>query len=321
MNLSSAVRNVPPATRSLILTVVSLYLVNVLVGLAGYGWDRTPLLSVVPSKAFHVWTFVTAGFFESNLIALIANGASFLFAAKYFEQIWGSSEFVRFVGIVTIASVFQATLMVFVEYAIWANPRLITSTEVHGLVAILCGFLVAFKQAVPEHTLSLFKVVSIRVKRLPSLLLAFLFVLFVFQVINTTFLLALFGTVTAWIYIRFYKVQDGIHGDRSESFSFASFFPESLHRFIVPVSNSTFNLLVSLKLCPPLTAALPTHSNSSDTALANPKPLPGSDVADAERRRAIALRALDMRMQSAAGASSGQEPSSAEPAAATAAST
>jgi hypothetical protein len=39
-------------------------------------------------------------------------------------------------------------------------------------------------------------------------------------------LMAIYGLFISWIYTRFLKVQDGIRGDRSETFSFASFFPE-----------------------------------------------------------------------------------------------
>lgn len=37
--------------------------------------------------------------------------------------------------------------------------------------------------------------------------------------------LVFYGLFISWIYLRFFCVQDGIRGDRSESFSFASFFP------------------------------------------------------------------------------------------------
>jgi hypothetical protein len=37
-----------------------------------------------------------------------------------------------------------------------------------------------------------------------------------------------FGVIFGWIYLRFFQVRDGAVGDRSEAFSFASFFPEPL---------------------------------------------------------------------------------------------
>jgi len=36
------------------------------------------------------------------------------------------------------------------------------------------------------------------------------------------------GWVIGWVYIRFFKYQDGIQGDRSETFAIQTFFPEFL---------------------------------------------------------------------------------------------
>jgi hypothetical protein len=36
------------------------------------------------------------------------------------------------------------------------------------------------------------------------------------------------GWVIGWVYIRFFKYQDGIQGDRSEAFAIVTFFPEFL---------------------------------------------------------------------------------------------
>ena len=40
-------------------------------------------------------------------------------------------------------------------------------------------------------------------------------------------MMAIYGLFISWVYSRFFKIQDGIKGDRSETFSFASFFPEA----------------------------------------------------------------------------------------------
>jgi hypothetical protein len=36
------------------------------------------------------------------------------------------------------------------------------------------------------------------------------------------------GWVIGWVYIRFFKYQDGIQGDQSETFAIQTFFPEFL---------------------------------------------------------------------------------------------
>jgi hypothetical protein len=39
--------------------------------------------------------------------------------------------------------------------------------------------------------------------------------------------MAIYGLLISWVYCRFFKTQDGVRGDRSETFAFASFFPEA----------------------------------------------------------------------------------------------
>ncbi|KAJ3416511.1 hypothetical protein HDV05_001248 [Chytridiales sp. JEL 0842] len=154
----------------------------------------------------------------------------------------------------------------------------------------------------------MFQVISIRVKHFPSIIIAVVFVLFAVGIVHVTFYEVFFGVLVSWIHIRFFKVQDGIRGDRSETFAFASFFPQALHPFIIPVSNSTFNFLVKMNIFPPLSAVPPASAINSTSTMSElesgkflPKPLPGSEMADAERRRAIALRALDLRLQEKSG--------------------
>ncbi|KAJ3209530.1 hypothetical protein HDU82_000601 [Entophlyctis luteolus] len=131
-------------------------------------------------------------------------------------------------------------------------------TYIGGMFGLLAAFLVAFKQAVPEHALSLMGIFSVRVKVVLVLVITF-FVIF--------------------------------------------------SRVVIPISNSTFNLMVSLHLLPKLSPVLPQTSSGGagfgGMRPFSPKPLPGSDAAEAERRRAIALRALDMRLNEVALAAAG----------------
>jgi hypothetical protein len=97
-------------------------------------------------------------------------------------------------------------------------------------------------------------------------------------------------------------------------YSFYNTITKMFSRIIIPISNSIFNLMVSLNICSPLSpSTLPTTSSSSlleseegVSKFQNPKPLPGSDLAEAERRRAIALKAIDMKLQASAESSTSQ---------------
>ncbi|KAI8851510.1 eukaryotic integral membrane protein-domain-containing protein [Chytridium lagenaria] len=293
MNIAQALRNIPQWTRACLLGVVSMYIVSLL---STRLFGIQSLLTLYPGLLFwRLWAIITAGFVETNIFLLFINGTIFALSARYFEQIWGSKEFLTFVGVVNVSSVVLTTITLFFSYAVTQNEAYIFEYEIAGLAALISGFAVAFKQTVPEHSITLFKAFSIRVKYIPSILIMNAFQLYIFGFIVSTFYLILFGSASAWVYIRFYRLQDGIKGDRSETFAFASFFPEKLHPFVNPVSTFIFNFLVAFKLCPPLA----TSSTNDDDLESAPTPkTSSSDVADAERRRAIALKALDMRLQS-----------------------
>lgn len=67
-------------------------------------------------------------------------------------------------------------------------------------------------------------------QHLPLLIIVIAITLACFSVVFFTFpWLAVTGTFTAWIYLRFYqKKEQDTRGDMAESFAFATFFPEPI---------------------------------------------------------------------------------------------
>jgi hypothetical protein len=164
---------------------------------------------------------------------------------------------------------------------------------------------VSFKQLVPEHTVALAKgLVRMRVKHFPAMFLAY------------------FGFMTAWVYLRFFRVSpslssaatgDGsvIRGDASDTFAFAHFFPEPLQTPVGALADGVYNALISLKVCTPFSDQDIDAGNEQASARAegglpsimNPNGRGGrggATRAEAERRRALALKALDQRLHAAA---------------------
>jgi hypothetical protein len=104
--------------------------------------------------------------------------------------------------------------------------------------------------------------------------------------------------------------------------SSAYFFPDPIHRPIAIISNAIYNILVTVKICTPFSAADVSASNnqaqardgaSLNTLLGyNPSHGPGTRVgsarAESERRRALALKALDQQLHAAANKNSGGAP-------------
>lgn len=203
------------------------------------------------------------------------------------------------------------------------GPRLTRSsslTQICGGVSIQASFLVAFKQLVPEHTVTIFKgLVKMRVKHFPALFLLLNTISGVAFGTDTAAILAWLGILTSWTYLRFFKRQpdltgtsstgSGIKGDASETFAFACLFPDIMQPPIAFVADQVYTLLVAVKILKPFSeddiasgneqvlargeAGLPTLLSSRGGARGAGK------REEAERRRAVALKALDRRLQAA----------------------
>lgn len=201
------------------------------------------------------------------------------------------------------------------------NPLFLSLTVISGTVSIQVAFLVAFSQLVPAHTVTIFRgFLSLRVPRFPLIYLGIVTVLSLTPILSSASLwLALFGFITSWTYLRFYKTvfpdlessqSSSLRGDASETFAFAEFFPAPAKPFIAAFSNQVFEALVAMRLCTPFSQADMSVARGENFLQ---RGTPGSARAEAERRRAIALRALDQRLHAAGGStptrSSTQAPS------------
>ncbi len=159
----------------------------------------------------------------------------------------------------------------------------------------------------PAHTVTLFRgILSLRVPRFPLLYLGLVTALSLTPLLTSAaFFLALFGLLTSWTYLRFYKAvfpdldssqPTSLRGDASETFAFAEFFPAPVKPFVASLSIQIFNVLVAMRLCVPFSLT-DVSAARGDHFL--PRGAPGSARAEAERRRALALKALDQRLHAA----------------------
>lgn len=206
---------------------------------------------------------------------------------------------------------------------------------IQGSVALQGAFLVAFKQLVPEHTVTILKgVIKIRVKHFPAIFLALNTVSGFVIGTDTALVLAWAGFFTSWTYLRFFKKQadlsgtgtgvSTIKGDASETFAFAYFWPDVVQPPIAAVADAVYNALVVTHVLTPFSAEDVETSNVQATArgegglpsLLNQAGRRGGGSGkreEAERRRALALKALDQRLH-AATANRGQSVDAPQPA-------
>ncbi|CAH7675462.1 eukaryotic integral membrane protein-domain-containing protein [Phakopsora pachyrhizi] len=252
-----------------------------------------PWLVVVPgSVIWNPWTVLTAGLCEVGVIELIFSLLALSLCGRYLERIYGTIEFVKFclftIGLSNVLSVF---FNVIEHYALRDSGLYLYGMSYHGLMGLQTGFLVALTQLIPEHQVQLFGVIKIRVKNLPMLYVGFSNVMCLLGYQSPFFLIQV-GWLVSWYYLRFVKWNDGgdFRGDRSETFAFAMWFPSFIQPIIRKISDIAFTVAVKLRLLKQWT---PVDLESGAYA-----PLPGTARAEAERRRAMALKALDQRLAS-----------------------
>ncbi|KXL44483.1 hypothetical protein M433DRAFT_138541 [Acidomyces richmondensis BFW] len=333
--------NLPPLTRAVVLVVLLLSALNATIRtrkwtasleetpatqLATHASNylnnpqlAVPYLVLVPLKSLrYPWTTVTAAFVENNIISLSISLAVIWFGGRYLERAWGSKEFGKFILFVT----WIPNVVSFFLYGLWhslvGTPEY--PTPIQGLVALEAGFLVALKQLVPEHTVSILKgAIRVRIKHFPALFTLANIISGPLLGTDTALWLSLVGFLTSWVYLRFFRITDitsvatdgegaTMRGDASDTFAFVAFFPDVIHPFLSPVCDGIYATLVRLSICVPFSDEAIEAGN--ENAASRPDTLPsilnnregvsGARRAEAERRRALALKALDQRLNAAA---------------------
>ncbi|WEW60648.1 hypothetical protein PRK78_006135 [Emydomyces testavorans] len=318
--------NIPPVTRAVLTGICALSLLYGVARWRQYGEAHglTPIayLPLVPSRfLFNPWTILCATFVEQNIFTVVISGTTIFYGGKYLERAWGSTEFGKFLLVIALLSNTLTALVYIVGAAIMGNSS-IAEKEICGGIAIQAGFLVAFKQLVPEHTVTILRgIVKMRVKHFPAIFLMLNAIGAIVLRTHSAFNLSWLGFLISWTYLRFYKRQPelsgtstnalGIKGDASETFAFACFFPDVIQPPISFISDQLYSLLVTLRVCTPFSAEDIASGNEQAIArgeaglpsLLNPTARldvrPMGKREEAERRRALALKALDQRLQAA----------------------
>ena len=162
-------------------------------------------------------------------------------------------------------------------------------------------------------------IIKIRVKHFVSIFLVANTLSGIVLGTDTALVLAWLGFLISWIYLRFYKRQpdlssastggNGVKGDASETFAFTYFWPDVVQPPIAAVADGVYNALVTMRICTPFSAEDVESSNEQATtrsegglpSLLNQGGRKGGagKREEAERRRALALKALDQRLHAA----------------------
>jgi len=254
---------------------------------------QAPYLVLVPgSSVFYPWTFVTSALVETSVIELGITLLVIPASLRYLERLWGAVETLKFIVVTVAVSNVIAFGVNWLEYVIFQKPGLLYGQWYHGQMALQIGVLVAFTQLIPEHQVQLFGIFKARVKTIPMAYVTFSTVMCIIG-FQCPYIVIQFGWLVSYIWLRFYKrnsdsaVGGPAYGDRSDTFAFVHWFPPFIHTPIHLLANTAFSLATRFRLIP---------RSSSDVESGGYAQVPGTARAEAERRRAMALKALDQRL-------------------------
>lgn len=127
--------NIPPLTRSLLLGLVVLTLLNA--GVRYRKWapnpaeridSRTyyvPYLTIIPGQSIlYPWVFLTATLAEQNALGLLVTGATLFYGGRYLERAWSSREYAKFILIISAIPNLITFFLYFALFVITRNAAL-----------------------------------------------------------------------------------------------------------------------------------------------------------------------------------------------------
>ncbi|KAL7029756.1 hypothetical protein ACKWTF_006345 [Chironomus riparius] len=257
-------------------------------------------LSVIPGNllpsTFAIWTAFTFCFLEIHIWEVIIDIVCVTLCLKLIEPLWDQVQIFAFFAVVNFSVAVLSSLYYLLLYSITKNTEILFDVKIHGLIGFLAGLCVAIMLVMPNLLIAKTPYFGNFTNRnLPLTFMITSIILWALNLISGTYpVMFCSGLFSSFIYLRFYqRHSNGIRGTNSESFIFANFFPTSIQPVINLLVNPIYKLSLNVGIVKhqPI---IPLNHSSSDMRSLTMSITP-SDQQDNERRRAIALKALNER--------------------------
>ncbi|KAI3404948.2 hypothetical protein KGF56_002277 [Candida oxycetoniae] len=273
-----------------------------------------PYIQLIPkSTIFFPWVIVSAIFAEITIVSFVFSFVVLIVGSKFAEKFWGYYETVKFV--LVIGSVTNLiTVLIAIISNLFRSDGYSMDLPLGGGISYYFGFLVVFKQLIPEHNIVLFQgLVNFRIKHLPF---ALLIVLSFWSILISHSLYPAIPSIVSFLvafnYLRFFQPlrteptlpissNDSANGsiligDASDTFQLIEFFPSVTKPYLGPVFNQVYEFSVFLGIVTPFNDERVQQSNSraqkrQENQVNN---IVASSVA--ERRRQVALQVIEERI-------------------------
>ncbi|XP_073977032.1 transmembrane protein 115 [Rhodnius prolixus] len=263
-----------------------------------YSDEAVRFLSVTPGyiipPSFWVWTAFTYCFLEIHFWEVCVDIVTIVLCGKLIEPLWGQAEMIIFFTVVNLGCAILSSFFYLFLYMCTFNTDLLFFVHIHGLAGYIAGLSVAVKQVMPDHMIVKTPLGKLTNRNIPLCIVLLSLILYLGGLLegtNPTMFTS--GVLVSWTYLRFYQPHsNGTRGDLADNFTFSSFFPNVLQPPISVVCNTIYSALVRLGLCRKTVRKFDMSAAPTGVTVT----LPGNDSHDMERRRQIALKALNERL-------------------------
>eukprot|EP00835_Amoeboradix_gromovi_P000438 NODE_15_length_42055_cov_0.634117.p16 type:complete len:257 gc:universal NODE_15_length_42055_cov_0.634117:4875-4105(-) len=192
-----------------------------------------------PSQFYYVWTIYTNALVDDQWYVFSLYLTVHVACLSYFVKRWGLKEFCNFFVIICTTTVTIFTIYIILKSLVLMNMEYANS-RLEGLQGLCIAYLVAFKQLIPEHMIRIGNVNIIRFKHTAGVYLLVHSAFCIFLMSFSCFLTGVVGFLTAWVYLRYFKVyvlgRTYIKGDRSATFALSTFFPAQIRGWVITPS-------------------------------------------------------------------------------------
>lgn len=117
--------NIPPITRILLIVLVSQSVLSAAIRYRQWTKESdvvVPYLTLVPQLSIvYPWVFLTATLVEGNVFTLGITSVTIYYGGRYLERAWSSTEFVKFLLIVSLIPNVLTFCVLVVLFAITAD--------------------------------------------------------------------------------------------------------------------------------------------------------------------------------------------------------
>ncbi|XP_059609369.1 transmembrane protein 115 [Phlebotomus argentipes] len=246
-----------------------------------------------------IWTAFTFCFVEKHFWEVLVDIATVALCGKLIEPLWGSLEMMTFFAVTNFGVVILTTAYYLFLYACTKNPLILFHVHIYGLAGYIAAVCVAVHQIMPDHLIARTPMGNFRNRNIPLTLFMVAVLLWLLDLLEGRYpTMFLAGIITSWIYLRFVqRHRNGSRGDYSENFAFVRFFPNLLQPFVAAVVNPIYYIFRRLGII----RHVPVPQETSNTLPLSSVSISmsGVDPYDMERRRQIALKALNERLSKA----------------------